>query len=249
MTSQPVSTISWLSKPTDPRPVPWEQDASDRFVRRMLDRDRLFPCIFGVDAVRRETLRCTFVPRDSETPSLSGALKEFVSLAPGLGKRTSLVAFFEPDDELRTFEAYRRRFWQILQNLHDTDPDPWPGEIPADTEDPSWEFCFSGMPMFVVANTPMHRLRASRYFEYFAITFQPRFVFDDLAEDSPQGRSSRKIIRARLKSYDSVPPTPLLGSFGAPGNREWTQYFLGDDNTPDPAGNSCPFIHQAKGDK
>ncbi|MGV4930057.1 YqcI/YcgG family protein [Streptomyces sp. BHT-5-2] len=238
---------SLLSKPTESRSIPWEQDAVDRFTRRMLDQDNLFPCVFGVDAVRRETLRYTFVPRDSAVSSLAAAMTEFVTQAPSLGKRTSLVAFFQPEEEAGTYEGYRRRFWQILQDLHNVDTEPWPEGISTDTEDPEWEFCFAGMPMFVVANTPAHERRASRYFESLAITFQPRFVFDDLAEDSAQGKNARKIIRARLSDYDTLPPTPLLGSFGAPGNREWTQYFLDDDNASHAAEGRCPFTQSTKG--
>jgi hypothetical protein len=241
VTSELTTMTSRLRKPNDPRPAPWEQRARDLFVQRMLDRDRLFPCVFGVDAVKRETLRFTFVPGDAGIFPLAGALTEFVALAPSLGKRTSLVAFFEPDGTPCDLEGYAKRFWQILQDLHDADSQPWPGDIPADTEDPSWEFCFGGMPMFVVANTPAHEHRLSRHFEYLAITFQPRFVFDDIAADSPQGQNARKVINSRLRDYDSVPPTPLLGAFGSPGNREWTQYFLADDNVPVSPLTRCPF--------
>lgn len=226
---------------------PWERDAADRFTKRLLDRDRLFPCVFGVDALRRASLRFTFVPRDSGAAYLAEALREYVPLAPDLGKRTSLVAFFQPDEEVQTLADHRRHFWQTLQDLHDADPEPWPAEIPTDPADPSWEFCFLGMPMFVVANTPAHRRRASRFFEYFTITFQPRFVFADLGEDEPQGRNARKVIRARLRAYDTVPPTPLLGSFGKPGNQEWVQYYLDDDNRSSP--DRCPFVLHEKGTK
>jgi FPC/CPF motif-containing protein YcgG len=234
---------SRLSELAEPRSVPWEQDAVDRFTRRMLDSERLFPCVFGVDAVRRGSLRCTFISRGQGVRPLAEALTEFAVLAPDLGKRTSLVAFFEPDEAEATLHDYRERFWKILQDLHDVDPRPWPQDISTDTESPLWEFCFAGMPMFVVANTPSHKRRASRYFESLAITFQPRFVFDDIAEDSPQGRNARKIIRGRLRDYDALPPTPELGSFGAPGNREWAQYFLDDENTPLSPDSRCPFHH------
>jgi uncharacterized protein len=242
-----MTAVSLLGEPGESRSIPWEQDALGRFTRRMLDQDRLFPCVFGVDGVRRDTLRCTFVPRSSGVSHLVEALREFVAKAPNLGKRTSLVAFFEHDGQDRTLDGWRQQFWQILQQLHDADTEPWPDDIPTDTDAPNWEFCFAGMPMFVVANTPAHQQRASRGFEYLAITFQPRFVFDDLSEDSPQGHNARKVIRARLRAYDAVPPSPLLGGFGAPGNREWTQYFLDDEDTALSADRRCPFVHHPKG--
>jgi FPC/CPF motif-containing protein YcgG len=242
-----MSAASLLGEPGESRVIPWEQDALGRFTERMLDHDNPFPCVFGVDAVRRGTLRYTFVPDSAGATHLAKALREFVGKAPVLGRRTSLVAFFESDGQDRTVDGWRQRFWQILQQLHDADTEPWPEDILTDTESSNWEFCFAGMPLFVVANTPAHDQRASRAFEYLAITFQPRFVFDDLAESSQQGQNARKVIRARLRAYDAVAPSPLLGSFGAPGNREWTQYFLDDgDTTASPPGR-CPFVHHAEG--
>lgn len=231
-----------VAHPHAARHVPWERDAVARFAARMLDGERLFPCVFGVDALRRGTLRFAFVPAPpADSDVLAEALGEFVAMAPELGRRTSLVAFFEPTGDERGLDGWREYFWKLLQGLHDGDPASWPDDIPRGTEDAKWEFCFAGMPMFVVVNTPAHQRRASRYFEYFCITFQPRFVFDDIAESTPQGVRARRVIRRRLSRYDSIPATPLLGSFGSPGNREWTQYFLDDDNTPLAEGARCPL--------
>jgi FPC/CPF motif-containing protein YcgG len=137
-------------------------------------------------------------------------------------------------------DEFRGLFWDLLTSAHAYDPEPWPEDIPVDPEDSRWEFCFGGMPMFVVANTPAHRDRASRAFDYFAVTFQPRFVFDDLAGGTTLGDNARRIIRQRLVDYDHTPRTPLLGDYGAGGNREWRQYFLDDDNADD-GGPRCPF--------
>ncbi len=248
MTSEYATATSLLSEPAQSRIQPWEQNALDCFNQRMLDRNRLFPCIFGVDAVRRGTLRYTFVSADTGVRTLAQALTEYAEIAPSLGKRTSLVAFFEPDGDLRSVGDHERWFWEVLQELHTADTEPWPPDIATDADDPFWEFSFAGMPLFVVANTPAHIRRHSRYFDYFAITFQPRFVFDDLTPDSVQGQNARTIIRGRLRAYDEVSPTPLLGSFGDSENREWTQYFLDDDNR-DPRSAGCPFIHGTKGMK
>ncbi len=93
--------------------------------------------------------------------------------------------------------------------------------------------------MFVVINTDIHTSRQSRAFSRVAITFQPRFVFDDLAEETPRGDESRQIIRQRLTEYDAAPVTPLLGAFGDSANREWMQYYL-DDGDPVPGMEKCP---------
>ncbi|HEX6969356.1 MAG TPA: YqcI/YcgG family protein [Micromonosporaceae bacterium] len=220
----------------------WAADALDLFKRRMSDAEPPFPCIFGVDATRRGTLRLTFVPAGPRRlDHLAAALVAFAEQAQELGRRTSLVAIFEPDSALATLEDYRAEFWSMLSVLRERDTEPWPEGISRDTEHPEWEFSFHGVPLFVVVNTPVHKRRRSRYFEYFAITFQPRFVFDDLAETSPQGQRARAIIRSRLAEYDELGPAPVLGSFGVVGNREWIQYFLEDDNDTTHAGVRCPM--------
>lgn len=222
--------------------VRWQRDAAERFSRRLLAGNPAFPCVFGVDALRKGSLRFTFVPAGAHRVRyLAAVLEEFAKVAEHLGKRTSLVAFFEPDHGLETLGGNEAYAWWLLRALHAADPAPWPDVVPADTEHPEWEFCFAGTPMFVVVNTPAHRRRMSRFFEYFCMTFQPRFVFDDIGEGTPQGDNARKIIRKRLHAYDSVPPAPVLGGYGTPGNREWTQYFLGDDNCAVAESERCPF--------
>lgn len=225
----------------------WELDAAERFAARMFDKEQPFPCVFGVDALRRGTLRLSFIGNTDTQAELAATLEEFVQAAPELGKRTSLVAFFEPSPGLHSLDDYSRYFWNLLGGLREADGRPWPVDISQDTEDPHWEFCFAGMPLFIVANTPAHRRRASRHFEYFTITFQPRFVFDDIAATTPQGRNARKIVRGRLREYDAVPPAAQLASFGDPGTREWTQYYLDDDNLPIPSDVKCP-LHMASRD-
>jgi uncharacterized protein len=236
-------TTKLVADPRTPRANVWEQIAVRNFQRRMLDNEEPFPCIFGVAALREATLRYAFVSRNRDRVSqLAAALRDFVHLAPSLGRRTSLVTFFENGPTRQTLREYRTEFWALLQQAHDLDVEPWPPGIALDPEHENWEFSFAGMPMFVVVNTPAHRDRVSRHFDCLMVTFQPRFVFADLAADSRQGRNARTIIRKRLASYDRVPASPLLGSFGAPGNREWLQYFLDDDNTgTTPESARCPL--------
>jgi FPC/CPF motif-containing protein YcgG len=103
-----------------------------------------------------------------------------------------------------------------------------------------WEFCFADTPMFVVCNTPAHRRRRSRSGLGLTITFQPRWVFEGLEGDAPAGVKARRTIRARIDRYDTLPPSPRLGVYGAPGNREWRQYFLPDEDSAEPHGR-CPL--------
>jgi FPC/CPF motif-containing protein YcgG/quercetin dioxygenase-like cupin family protein len=232
---------------TRPAPEsPWASRAFSLFEQRMLSTERPFPCIFGVDATHRGTLSHSFIPAGRERiPALSAALRDYSSRCRDLGARTSLVAFFEPDESIETMDGYKREFWRLLNGVSAGDSEPWPAGIDTETESSEWEFSCFGMSFFVVANTPLHKSRSSRYFEYFTITFQPRFVFDNLNPDTPTGKNARKIIRARLADYDSVPAHPQLGGFGRPGNREWVQYFIGDDNVPVPDSEKCPFAMSA----
>ncbi|OZM71687.1 hypothetical protein CFN78_19450 [Amycolatopsis antarctica] len=210
----------------------------------MLDKNAPFPCIFGVDAVKRRTLRYCFAPAGPKrVAALAEALREFAGQCVELGRRTSLVAFFETDPEHRDLATQEREFWALLAALAEDDEEPWPTGISTDTESATWEFSFAGVPFFVVANTEFHQARRSRYFEYFTVTFQPRFVFDDLAEESVAGRNARKVIRERLRAYDDVAPHASLGSFGGESNREWVQYFLPDDESVVPQLTRCPINH------
>ena len=70
------------------------------------------------------------------------------------------------------------------------------------------------------------------------ITFQPRWVFDKIGVLELVKKLSGK-IRSRLKDFDLVSPSPHLGSYGSIENREFSQYFLHENNHPV----SCPF-HQ-----
>jgi uncharacterized protein len=226
-----------------PHGVPeWGRRAFRRFSADVESAAPFFPCVFGVDAFRKDGLRFAFVESDEHPEDLEGladALAEFVRTSHGFGRYASLVAFFGGTEE-RDLEEWEEAFWRVLQLLHEFDPEPWPDEIPMEPEDDQWEFCFAGTPMFVVCNTPAHRHRRSRNGLGLTITFQPRWVFRGIEGGTPAGEKSRRTIRARIDRYDTLPPSPRLGVFGATGNREWQQYFLPDDNETPPR-ERCPL--------
>lgn len=209
----------------------WAVNLYAKVARSLESTDVPFPCLFGVQAFRSDSLRFTLVDDGRNASALlrlADALAEFTRMARGLGRYTSLLALFRPRGAL-SLESYRRHFWNVLQFLHDHDPEPWPSDIPVDPDNPFWEFSFNGNPMFVVCNTPEHRVRRSRNGPGLMITFQPRWVFEGLEETSALGRQSRRTIRARLLRYDGLPAHPDLGTYGNPAHREWKQYFLPDD--------------------
>ncbi len=77
-------------------------------------------------------------------------------------------------------------------------------------------------------------------FLFFMVTFQPRWVFDDLNGSTAFGRNMSRLIRSRLEAYDQAPIHPQLGWYGGKDNREWKQYFLRDDEKQV---SKCPFSY------
>lgn len=219
----------------------WRRRAADRLVGTLGSRTEPYPCVFGVDALRKDGLRFVFV-EDADTDGgaarLAAGLRQFVAAFPALPKRSSLVSFLEVRPEASVSD-YEEIFWRMLSRLRQLDDQPWPSEIAADPEDPWWEFCFAGTPMFVVCATAAHGARRSRSAEGMMITFQPRPVFDGLESDTRAGEQARVLIRGRLATYDQVPPHPVLGPYGDAGHREWRQYFLPDAAVP--GSSRCPL--------
>lgn len=164
--------------------------------------------------------------------------------ARSFGNYTSMVTFFNIDKDLSIHE-YQHTFWSILTRLHNIDLKEWPESIPNEENDPLWEFCFHGEPIFVVCNTPAHEMRRSRRANTYMITFQPRWVFDSIGLGTPKGDKSKDLVRSLLRQYDAIDPFPHLGIYGSPNNREWLQYFIPDTNEVS-ATAQCPFHHMRR---
>ena len=214
----------------------WQRIVFSEFEATLSSSSRPFPCVFGVTGLAKDQLR--FVFPDPLTPeTLAPLLSRYVAEARDFGRMTSLVAFSRPGP-VQGIEEYRRRFWDLLDGLERLDTAPRPAEIPRDLDSDLWEFCFAGEPIFVVCNTPANVLRQSRRSTAFMVTFQPRWVFDGIMDrDDPAQTRALTMVRDRLHAFDAVAPSPTLGEYGTPGNREYQQYFIDDTNTA-PA---CPF--------
>ncbi len=209
----------------------WVRDAYEAYRDVLLDP--AYPCYFGTRAEARDRMRFCHLPA-GDPGGLPDALRSFVAHSRAHPRqRGVLVAFFEPDGRTRTLAEDEQRFWELLDWLHERDEEPWPADVPTDPDDPAWEFCFAGDPMFAFPCSPAYRLRRSRRTgPYYMVCFQPRRVFYGVEHGSAAGRRARERIWARVRAWDAVEPHPALEhmAYGDRDMREWQQYVLPDDN-------------------
>lgn len=217
-------------------PNHWEKKCFLEFEQTISSKLRPFPCVFGIKGFEDNQLRYICF-EDISAKDLAIGLNEYISICRNLGSYTSLVVFEKPK-EIESIEFYYHKFWSLLKELTSLDQTSWPMHIPKEVDTPLWEFCFAGEPIFVVCNTPAHVQRQSRRSSSFMMTFQPRWVFDDILGTEKSTNAAFSAVRSRLVNYDLISISPNLGKYGDPSVREWKQYFLEDDNM---SLQTCPF--------
>ncbi len=213
----------------------WQRILLSDFATTLLSEERPFPCIFGVAGFRANQLRFSFADL-LDAPKTAPILTRYLTRARDIGPNTSLVVMTRPGP-VRNVAFYRTLFWNFLRDLASLDSHPWPADIPEDLDTPGWEFSFAGEPIFVVCNTPAHVLRQSRRSTSLMVTFQPRWVFENILGTEASAKSAFDKVRKRLVAYDFIPESPALGRYGDPSTREFAQYFLDEENQPV----ACPF--------
>lgn len=211
----------------------WQSVVFKEFKSALMSEERPFPCVYGVAGMRNGHLRYGF-SENMSAAEIAPMLRHFVRSSHSYGNNTSLVVFSRPNPQIRGIRRYEDKFWRLLLELTALDEHPQPENVPLQLDDPLWEFCFAGEPFFAVCSTPAHVLRQSRRASAMMVTFQPRWVFDKLSA-APEAAVSP--VRERLRQYDLIEPSPHLGFYGAPDNREYAQYFLRENNGEV----SCPF--------
>lgn len=227
----------------------WKKEACRLFASKMSDREARFPCIPATKAFALGHLRYGFVPdpwNESAARKLAEIVSEYGKASRSFGDYSSLVVFFEAEDQIREVLEYEAVFWDLLSKVSRLDGSPWPAGIPEDPEGPLWEFCYEGERYFVYAGTPAHRSRQSRSFPYFMLALTPRWVLDRFNAHPHQAAETSSRIRARLAAYDALPAHPELKPYGSEGNLEYKQYFLRDDDT---APSGCPFHRKVQSEK
>ena len=229
----------------------WLQDHYRTFRESMLDEHdgSPFPCYFGIEVERKGELlyaACESTTDPAALLRLRDVLLEYLEVHEDHAERAPLAVFFRPPDgdarvARRAGEAhYHERLWHVLEFLHVHDPEPWPTDIPTDPDDPYWEFCFGGEPIFPTSRAPFYDERRSRYSPIgLEITFQPRAVFEGITADTEAGQQAREVIQSRMAEYDGVCPHADLGDWGKADDREWKQYLFRerDEASPD----ECPL--------
>jgi FPC/CPF motif-containing protein YcgG len=150
----------------------WQNVLFAEFKAALQSDARPFPCFFAIRGFTGDQLRYLFIDTLS-VPLLACSLARYVSDARQFGPNTSLIVFTRPGP-VCPIDHYRHLFWCLLDDLVRIDAQPWPSTIPTSIDEPTWEFCFGGEPLFVVCTTPAHTARQSRRSTSFMITFQPR---------------------------------------------------------------------------
>lgn len=216
----------------------WFKREYKKFRQKVLDRK--YPCHFGTIAEKKRELRYLFV-EDEDANAIAYGLRSFLELSrANPSVKYALILFIKPAPALSSLDYYADQFWRILKNLIRQDSAPWPDNRPQKPEDPNWEFCFDGEPMFVFSANPGYYLRDTRVFgKSHLMLFQPRRIFNGIEGGTFAGTRAREQIRKRMKKWEDMPAHPDMGSYGDPASQEWKQYFLPDDNTPLP--NVCPI--------
>lgn len=204
---------------------------------------RTFPCVYATMGYRSGDHRYVFV--ESDDPSeprnvrlIAPALRAYLRMSRSLGPNTSLVIMGAPTEgEQRTVEEYNHNFWEMLRGLRIWDTVPWPKDVPQDTDDAKWTFCFDGQPLFPVALTPAHERRWSRHAAVPLVALQPKWVLDKLLSTPEKRQSATGKVRKLLAQYDQTEVSPDLTTYGEVGTSEVHQLCLRDENTTV----DCPY--------
>lgn len=209
--------------------------------------DKGFPCPFGTVAERKGHLRYFYI-ENNDLRSLPQVLREFLELSRASKHRHAFVLFVKPEIPAKPFAYYESYFWNVIHYLHEHDEMDWCEDIPIDSEDANWEFCFDGEPIFISVNMPAYSRRITRNIgNSLILIFQPRRIFSDISYHTPRGKKAIDFIRTRVEEIEKLPFHPDLGAYGDDRYREWKQYIITDDT--ESRSGQCPFqakIHEQK---
>ncbi|SMY25927.1 unnamed protein product [Zymoseptoria tritici ST99CH_1A5] len=228
----------------------WQRNVYEEFKTTILAKGtglKTFPCVYATMGYRSGDHRYVFLHSDDPSEPrnirlIAPALKAYLRLSRSLGPNTSLVIMGAPTEgEQRSVEEYNHNFWEMLRGLRIWDSAPWPENIPQETDDQNWTFCFDGEPLFPVALTPAHQKRWSRRAPVPLIALQPKWVLDNLLSTTEKREAATGKVRKLLAQYDQTEVSPDLTTYGQAS--EVHQLCLRDENTTV----ECPYGDFDKG--
>ena len=230
----------------------WQRLVYEEFKATILAKGsgmKTFPCVYATMGYRSGDHRYVFLHSDDPSEArnirlLAPALREYLRVSQSLGDNTSLVIMGAPSNNgNKSVEEYNNGFWEMLRGLRIWDSKEWPEDVPQNTKDEKWTFCFDGVPLFPVALTPAHERRWSRHSPTPLIALQPKWVLDRLLGTPEKRKSATGKVRKLLAEYDQIEISPDLTSYGEPGTSEVHQLCLLDENKTA----ECPYFDFDKG--
>lgn len=174
-----------------------------------------FPCLFAISSFNKGAMRvgaANGATRESVAKKISSDLIE-------LSKHIT-EELHEPDLSLITYVAVintsnheestgdeTQFLTQLLQDLHNLDPEKWPDNKTTKMNDPEFEFYYNGKIWFPVFLTPSHRSKIRRA-PFVMIAFQPgrTFDFNKTVERHFYDRMRQSIHRRIDDFYDNNRP-------------------------------------------
>ena len=208
-----------------------------------------YPCL-GAHSVFRQQNASVHVFDDLEdegTPSeLVVRLSEFADSVDADQGFASFVALFQ-QPSIRDERHFERVLWQLLQRLHDADPQPWADGISPDPEDPHFAFSVGGTGFFVVGLHPQAS-RIARRAPLPTLVFNLHEQFEDLRASGKYPRMRDTIRRRDTAVQGTVNPmvndhgdaSEAVQYSGRAVGEEWQAPFNPHSSTPEEPADSAP---------
>lgn len=233
----------YLENPNFPK---WKKEAVTDVRERILHKD--YPCVFTRAGYDKNHLMFTFIeyPFNGDMVKRAfNAIEKFIALIGRTeGKQAAALKTLMlcVDCTNLAFNDEPKVVWHLLNEFLRLDDSEWPKGIPKDPDNPEWAYCLLGKRAFITVLSPSHKKRHSRNIgSHMVLLFQLRDGIEHVAPYNAKGDDVREVIRQRIEAYDVVPLAPDMTTHGEGGNKDWTQYWLGDGM--DTFQGKCP-LHQ-----
>ena len=209
-----------------------------------------YPCVFTRSGYDKDHLMVCFIQDPFQPSGIAQGfegVRQFVQLVeqtPNPHAAALKTLMLCVDCTTLTANEQEHAMWTLLKGFLTLDTSPWPTEIPTDPENPDWAYCLFAKRAFITTLSPSHKVRHSRNIgSHMVLLYQLRDGIEFVAPYNAKGNDVREVIRQRIEAYDEVPLAPDMTTHGEGGNKDWTQYWLGDGM--DGKQGECPLGHKA----